>query len=365
VNLQYFRTRKSPGHPVDRSQRSALRGRGATPEDMSVADDAVKNILIASPVYPRYDFGSQIDWFTNRNPAGDVEWLIQLHRHDSWMALGKAYWHTGDEKYAQCYFRQLTDWLDHCGTNNRDFPGWRRLEAAIRSHVFTHHFQYFLDSPSYPGPLLIRFVECMKTHASYLAEGFTKNNWGLMEAEGLAFIAMMFPEFAGSKGWMEQAISHLVAEIDRQVYPDGMHKELCFGYHFGALRWFGRTAELAQLNGLGRLFPEHYETKLEKMAEVAARCLHPDGAQSCFGDDRADDQRPSLPVLAARFPSNGHLAFLASQGREGQAPPTALALPEAGIYSLRSGWDPQAIHFVLKCGPDGGWHCQPDNNTLN
>jgi heparan-sulfate lyase len=31
---------------------------------------------------------------------------------------------------------------------------------------------------------------------------------------------------------------------------------------------------------------------------------------------------------------------------------------------MKSGWDKNAISMVLKCGPDGGGHCQPDNGTF-
>jgi heparan-sulfate lyase len=31
---------------------------------------------------------------------------------------------------------------------------------------------------------------------------------------------------------------------------------------------------------------------------------------------------------------------------------------------MRSSWDKDAICLVLKCGPDGGFHCQPDNGTF-
>jgi heparan-sulfate lyase len=31
---------------------------------------------------------------------------------------------------------------------------------------------------------------------------------------------------------------------------------------------------------------------------------------------------------------------------------------------MKSGWDKDAISLVLKCGPDGGGHCQPDNGTF-
>ena len=42
----------------------------------------------------------------------------------------------------------------------------------------------------------------------------------------------------------------------------------------------------------------------------------------------------------------------------------AYALPYSGLYSMRSSWANDAVCLVLKCGPDGGGHCQPDNGTF-
>jgi heparan-sulfate lyase len=82
-----------------------------------------------------------------------------------------------------------------------------------------------------------------------------------------------------------------------------------------------------------------------------------------FGDDRPRSVQDTVREGAAAFPDNATLAFLAGD-RQTPAPPTAFALPDSGFYSLRSGWDRDAIHLLLKCGPDGGWHCQPDNGTF-
>lgn len=361
--LAYFRSRRGPVHPVRREDKAALLGKAASRQDLEAADDALLNRLITSPNFPRHDFGSSIDWHTNRHPGGDLEWIVQLHRHDSWGALGRAYWHTGDEKYARAYFRLLDDWLSAV-PNNRDFPGWRRIEVGIRGYAFTCHFQYFIDAPSYPSDLFERFLASLDEHASYLDEGYTVNNWGLMEAEGMAFIGVLFPEFKRSAAWKKKAFAHLGSEISRQVHPDGMHDELCWGYHLGAIGWFGRAYQLARANDLAREFPAGYEGVLEKMTEVAYRCLHPDRHISCFGDDWSRDLSARLGKAASFFPANQSLQYLESQGGKGEAPATALALPDGGLYSMRSGWGPRDLHMVLKCGPDGGWHCQPDNQTF-
>ena len=57
--LAYYRTQSPFRHTVDRSQRSQLAGRYATPRDMQIADDALRHVLLASPNYPPH--GATLD----------------------------------------------------------------------------------------------------------------------------------------------------------------------------------------------------------------------------------------------------------------------------------------------------------------
>jgi heparan-sulfate lyase len=363
--LAYFRGRTSVHHPIiDRADRG--RSEACSPAALAIADDAIRNVLVTCPEMPRFDFGPRIDWLTNRHPRRDAEWIVQFHRHHSWTALAEAYRHTAGEAYAEAYCRQLADWLTACEPGDPAAAiAWRRLEMGIRGTAWTGHFNSFLDSPAYTPDLLVRHLAAFHEHAVRLtAAPYTRQNWGLMEADGTAFIAITFPEFKEAAAWRRRAIAHLVNEIDNQVLPDGMHAELCFGYHRGAITWFERTRRLAELNGLAAEFPPDYARKIERMVEVFARAAHPNGHRTMFGDDRHADVHPGIEHGARMFPENPRLQYLATGGRDGTAPPTALNLPHAGIASFRSGWDPEAIHFILKCGPDGGWHGQPDNGSF-
>lgn len=363
--LAYFRGREGVHHPaIGRADRG--RSEDCSAATLSIADDAIRNVLVTCPEMPRFDFGARIDWLTNRHPRQDAEWIVQFHRHHSWTALAEAYRHTAREAYAEAYCRQLADWLTACEPGDPAAAvAWRRLEMGIRGHAWTCHFHSFLGSPAYTPELLVRHLAAFHEHAVRLAgKPYTRNNWGLMEAEGTAFIAITFPEFKQAAAWRQRAIAHLVDEIDEQVLPDGMHAELSFGYHRGAITWFERTRRLAELNGLAAEFPPAYVRKIERMVEVFARAAHPNGHRTMFGDDRSADVNPGIALGARMFPENPQLQYLATGGREGTAPPTVLNLPHAGISSFRSGWDPEAIHFILKCGPDGGWHSQPDNGSF-
>lgn len=363
--LVYYRARTSVKHPVERVRPGDRDPARLSAQTSEIADDALRNVLIACPNYPRFDFGKNIDWLTNRAPNRDNEWLWQLNRHSSWGALADAWRCTGDEKYAQCYTRQIADWIRKCPVKPSS-PAWRTIEAGIRGHSWTGHFQSFLDSPAYTPEILALFLGSCHEHAAYLAgRDFTSNNWGLMEAEGMAFIGFTFPEFKESAAWREKAIRHLNADIRRQLRADGHQCEQCLNYHLGCISWFRRTAEIARMNGQAEAFPADYWKLLEEMYVVLMRLSMPDGLSAQFGDtSRPVNCRKPLKEAVAFF-KRADFLHVATGGKEGEQPSeTAFALKESGFYSMRSGWDEKATMLVLKCGPDGHWHCQPDNGTF-
>lgn len=365
--LNYFQQRQSIQHPVDRQERSKALGNTASEADITMADNALQHIFVGQPAYPPHFCGEDINW--NTRPVPDNEWVWQLNRMYFWNAMARTYWHTGDEKYAEEWGKQLIDWTQK-NPNDADHQyAWRSIETGIRGHRWTGLFQHFIDSPSFTPEVLVAFLNSCYDHASFLMTKYRSgSNWGLMEAEGMAFIAITFPEFLDAQTWQEEAFHRLNQEINLQVYPDGHQRELAMGYHLGCIQWFIRTFELAKMNGLTEAFPGSYLEKIEKMCEVPMKLCLPDGTNVQFGDAWAGQpgqHQDRFRTWAALFERNDFL-YLATEGKEGTPPPaTAFALPESGLYSMRSGWDPDAICLVLKCGPDGGGHCQPDNGTFD
>jgi heparan-sulfate lyase len=188
-----------------------------------------------------------------------------------------------------------------------------------------------------------------------------------MEAEGLAFTAIFFPEFRESEVWRGEAFRRLNSEINIQVYPDGYQRELAMSYHAGCIDWFLRTLNLAVMNGFGDAFPESYLRVVEKMCEVPVKMTFPDGSSTQFGDSWAGEPGMYYGRIRKWAEMFGREDFLyvSSGGSEGVIPDsTAWAMPISGFYSMRSGWDEDAVCLVLKCGPDGGGHCHPDNGSF-
>lgn len=364
--LNYFKNRTNVKHSIDSNSRKSAYGNVATEKDFETANNALKHIFIGQSAYPPYFCGDDIDWGTR--PVPDNEWVWQLNRMGFWESMAKVYWHTGDEKYAKEWCFQVLDWIRKNPRDKEHEYAWRSIEAGIRGYNWTGLYQRFIGSPHFTPEVLVAFLNSLFDHADYLMTVYrTKSNWGLMEAEGMAFIAITFPEFIDSEKWRTEAFRRLNNEINLQVYPDGHQRELAMGYHLGCINWFLRTYELAKMNGIENAFPESYLKMIEKMCEVPMKLCHPDGTNAQFGDAWAGNpgqHSERFLEWAEKFGRNDFL-FLATDGKLGRKPDsTAYALPQSGLYSMRSGWDKDAVSLVLKCGPDGGGHSQPDNGTF-
>lgn len=365
--LNYFRSRENIHHPIKREERKGYRGRVASKADLEVADDALRHIFVGQPAYPRFFCGEDIDW--DLRPVPDNEWVWQLNRMTFWDAMGKVYWCTGDEKYARAWAEQMMDWVRKNPNDKNHQYAWRSIEAGIRGNRWVGLFQRFIDSPHFTPEVLVVFLNSLYDHASYLMTKYTsKSNWALMEAEGLAAIAFLFPEFRDAGKWREEAIRRLNDEINIQVNPDGHQRELAMGYHIGSIDWFLRTYQLAAMNGLADAFPKSHVGQIERMCEIPMKLCLPDGTNVQFGDawEGSPGQHNTRFLQWAGFFGRDDFLYLGTEGKEGRKPDsTAYALAASGLYSMRSDWTSDAVCLVLKCGPDGGWHSHPDNGTFD
>ncbi|MBT3383858.1 MAG: alginate lyase family protein [Prolixibacteraceae bacterium] len=360
--LNYYKNRTAVKHPINLTTKKEI----VTDKDLKWANDALQHIFVGQPAYPSHFCGEDIDW--SSRPVPDNEWVWQLNRMYFWNSMAKVYAKIGDEKYAKEWCEQLIDWTRKNPNNEDHKYAWRSIETGIRGYNWTGLYHQFIQSPHFTPEVLVAFLNSMYDHAEFLMTEYrSRSNWGLMEAEGMAFIAINFPEFVDSEKWKTEAFRRLNNEINIQVYPDGHQRELAMGYHLGCIRWFFRTYELAKLNGIENAFPESYLEMIELMCEVPMKLCLPDGTNAQFGDAWAGtpgQHSDKFLEWSKQFARHDFL-YLATEGEQGIKPnKTAFALKESGLYSLRSSWDKDAICLVLKCGPDGGGHSQPDNGTF-
>lgn len=362
--LTYYRNRSLGKSPkADRRQKKESLGMALSAVEKRYAEDALKHYFVGQPIYPSSDRGADIDWETN--PQKDNEWIWQLHRMYWWTPLAKAYWSSGDETYAREWSVELIDWVKKNPLDGKHPNAWRTIETGQRGVNFTTHFEYFIDSPSFTAETLFHLLKSVEDHGNHLLKNRGGNNWLLFESEGLVAIGCYFPELLRAKTWREEGIRRFASEIKAQVFPDGVHLELSTSYHNGCISTFYAAYRMAEVNGFAGEFPADYRSTLENMVAAVMKWSLPDLTVPQFGDSwKGGSLTNFFRNWNEAFP-RPEFDYLASGRTSGKAPEeTAFALSNAGFYSLRNNWSSEATCMVLKCGADGGFHCQPDNGTF-
>ncbi|MDH7601398.1 MAG: alginate lyase family protein [Armatimonadota bacterium] len=356
---EYLRRRTKPVWYFDPHSRPKHEKR---PEnvDTSEADRILNRELPSVGVYHKFE--GEIDW--NLNPINYKEWPWQLNRHPFWVTLGRAYWATGEEKYAQEFVYQMTDWVRKnpvpTETSGNETYTWRTIEQGIRcSTSWPEAFFLFLTSPSFNDDAVVTMVKSFVEHARQLMKWHTGGNWLTMESNGLMHVGVLFPEFKEASDWRRTATERLYAELDRQVYPDGAQIELTTGYHQVSLLNFLRAYEIARLNDID--MPYDYIAKLEKMYDYNLKVCMPDRTLPDINDGGRINVKASLTRAFELFPKRKDFQWISTDGREG-APPsfTSVALPFAGQLVMRSGWDKDALYLMMDAGPYGYGHQHED-----
>lgn len=320
----------------------------------------------------RHTFGPTIDWAYNPTAQPDSpvarnhEWTWQLNRHGGWQTLARIYTATGDARYGHELSRQLVDWIDRNPppadkADNEPFSRWRTIEAGIRMlGAWPNIYHYLVRKPDVFGDdVLVGMVESFRQHAHYLHAHPTGGNWLIMEMSGLFTAGVLFPEFEQAATWRQVALARLRGEMDVQIYPDGAQFELSPGYHNGMIGNFVGVLKLARLNDIA--LPPGYEETLERMYALLLWAMSPDRDVPYLNDSWHIDVPRRLEEGLKLFPTRTDWEFVATNGKQGQAPAhTSHLFPYAGWAVMRSGWDRDARFLLLDAGPFGYGHQHED-----
>ena len=246
---------------------------------------------------------------------------------------------------------------------------WRPLEVSHRVQDQLFQFQLFVDAAAFTPEFLVSFLENYYRHADYLSHHYSKKgNHLLFEAQWMFYAGAFFSEFKDAASWRGTATEILNREILAQVYPDGGQWELYPHYHLACINIFRKALEMASLCGRREEFPQAFSDRLEKMMEFYGNICYPDYQPPCFSDARLTDIKEvkrDWKRWSRLFPDNVFIRWMATEGNEG-APPDYLSVgyPDSGFFVFRSSRDMDAVQMVVKAGPPGEWHCQPDNGTF-
>jgi hypothetical protein len=314
--------------------------------------------------------------------CGDHKVIWELNRHQHWLALGRAFWLTGDAKYRGRFVAELRDWLD----SNPPLIGinWASmLELALRSISWLWAIGLFVEAPDRDGgdePWLVDLLVGLDRQLTHVEQNlsyyFSPNTHLTGEALALYVVGRALPELAGSERRAVLGRRILLDEARKQIAADGGHCERSTHYHRYTLDFYLLASIVARLTGDERA--GEFEQIVGRLA-FAARLLADDrGILPHLGDDdggmlfpiagRApDDVRDSLTIAAALLqrpdlqigrPPEEAFWLLTAIGvtplLPARTPVPSAALPETGYYVSRSA---NGDHLIVDGGPHGYGNC--------
>jgi hypothetical protein len=329
---------------------------------------------------------SRIDYL-NPEVAGDHKIIWEFNRHQWFVTLGRAWWLTGDEKYARCFVDSLAAWMDQnppkLGIN------WASsLELALRAIAWTWALALFRDHQSLSADLLKRARKFLYLHGrhieTYLSTYFSPNTHLTGEALGLVYLGSAFPEFNRAARWRDSGIRIMLDMLDRHVRPDGAYFEQSSYYHRYTADFYTHLYLLTRDSD--PRVAEAVRPRLLALLDHLQAIARPDGTTPFFGDDDggrllvlderpANDFRAALSTGAVIF---GRADFKRTAGELAQetlwllgpweaatfdalAPEkpghTSRAFPDGGCYVMRDGWGRDSNYLLVDCGPHGSLSC--------
>ena len=323
----------------------------------------------------------------NAARTGDKKIIWELNRHQYLTTLGRAFWLTKNEKYAETFVAHLESWF----TENppKDGINWlSSLELAFRSISWLWAFYFFKDSPKLTGEFFVKMLKYLYLNGqhleTYLSTYFSPNTHLTGEALGLYFLGTFLPELDESKRWKKLGYQILSDALDFQVRADGGYCEQTSYYHRYTTDFYSNLLILRQLEGAA-IEPKHRE-KLNQLFDFLLYITQPNGETSLFGDDdggrfyfldeaRVADFRPTL-ALGATLLNRGDLKFAASDagaellwllGVKGlqkfdkikatEPPDTSKTFPASGFFVMRDSWKSNANFLLINCGEHGFLNC--------
>jgi hypothetical protein len=310
---------------------------------------------------------------------GGVKWVWELNRHHHLVTLGKAFFLSNEECFAEQVCTQLADWIQanplHTGVN------WTSpLELAVRLINWTWALAFVRHSRALTADLFVLILRSVAEQTQHIARHLSAyssaNNHLIGEAAGLAVIGMCFPWLQDASRWCDVGLKILARELEKQIYADGVPAEqaihyLAFVLDFNLLAW-----RMAELNGLE--IPEVWYDRLAAACNLLQHIMDEQGNVPSIGDSddgcvvRLDDRPeannycsilaaaavllncPDFKASAGSWDEKSHWLLGASglaafDSLHSEAPQTSRAFKDGGYCVMRA---PGRV-IVFDCGPLG------------
>ncbi|HXI26083.1 MAG TPA: alginate lyase family protein [Pyrinomonadaceae bacterium] len=314
-----------------------------------------------------------------RNDGSDARVIWELNRLSHLVTLGRAYAVTNYERFSQEFLKQLGSWRAQ-NPVGRGINWSCAMEVSLRAMNLLAAFALFLRSPQLDEFALKEQLQMFDQHGAHIQRNLefshiaTSNHY-LCDVAGLLWLGVMLPELEAASEWREFGLRELLAEMNKQILPDGADWEASTGYHRLKAEVFLYSFVLCHLNGID--IEEKYWTKLRGMIEYMRAYLRPDGRAPLIGDsdngrilavaDRAADDHEYVIAAGATVFQDSNLKIQNSKlpeevlwilGERGvtdfdrvrpSVGPASSDFPNAGVYLLRD----DGLYLLFNCSDSG------------
>lgn len=201
---------------------------------------------------------------------GDIKVIWEASRFGFTYALVRAYWRTGDERYAETFWRLVESWRAANPPNHG--PNWKcGQEVSFRVMAWCFGLYGFLDSSVTTPERVADLAQMIAVSGERITANFAyalnqQNNHGISEAMGLWTIGLLFPEFKRAAQWMEMGRDALERQAAELIYEDGAFSQHSVNYHRLMLHDYVWALRLGELNG--RSFSGDLKQKIKRATDL-------------------------------------------------------------------------------------------------
>jgi hypothetical protein len=182
---------------------------------------------------------------------GDLKFILEPSRFLFVYPLVRGYALTGDDRFAEAFWRLLQDWARHSPPMNG--PLWIcGQESSLRILAWSFALRGFLYSSATTSERVALLLSMIAAHAWRTAQtiGYARSqrsNHLISEAVGLWTAGTLYPELREAQVWQDVGAELLHAAVVDQITPDGVSQQHSFNYQrmiLHLLLWTVRLAEM-------------------------------------------------------------------------------------------------------------------------
>lgn len=220
--------------------------------------------------------------------CGDIKVIWETSRFGHAYTFVRAYWRTGDEKYAELFWELVDDWRTQ--NQPQQGPNWKcGQEATFRVMAWCFGLYGTLDSASANAERVAALAEMIgvtgrRIEANIRYALSQSNNHGISEGLGLFTIGALFPEFKDAARWLATGRRVLESEARKLIYKSGAFAQHAVNYHRLMLHDYVWALRLGEILG------QPFSTELQELVRGAGEWLYQiedeiSGGAPCYGSN--------------------------------------------------------------------------------